>query len=196
MLRFRPDLCVFLLHLNDVEIPEEGRSKRSARANRDSSFLWSRAVEGVKSLNVSRLLYSKVLLPAAIRWKLPNRGLVAHFLRLYEDDSPAFKRYRYYSEKISALLADTKTAGRFFLLPLPLAQSTPYQLQPANDRVRAVFAENGVEVTELLASYRKFRKDELIIHSFDVHPNRLAARLLADELFGVLRYELQFTSAE
>ena len=74
----------------------------------------------------------------------------------------------------------------FLLLPLPLAQPEPYQLRPINDKIRAVFQSQGIDVTEVLSSYKQHSKNALVLSAFDGHPNAFAARLLAEEISSLL----------
>jgi lysophospholipase L1-like esterase len=185
--RFRPDYCLVLLHLNDIDIAQRRLTRKEVDAWRDRPVsFWRQPGEYLKSLKLYKLVYAKVLLPLAVRWELPNEGFVDSFKRRYGDNSEKFSRYREYAEKLGDLLRWSKFEVSILLLPLPLARREPYQLQSINDKVSALFATHGLAVDEVLASYQKHPKDALVLGALDGHPNAFAADLLAREIFSVL----------
>lgn len=187
VMRFRPDYCVVLLHLNDIEIPLQRATRQEVEAwKRRPMSLWRQPLRYIESLELYKLTYAKVLLPLAIYWELPNEGFVDVFRRKYGDGSETLPRYREYAEKIGELLRVENLEASLFLLPLPLARRNPYQLQPINDKVRAIFQTQGIAVEEVLSSYKQHPKHALVISAVDGHPNAFAAELLAREIFSLL----------
>ena len=176
VLRFQPDHCVLLLHLNDILV--ESKEDRAER----SWLSWERVNEEIRELKTSKLLYSRLLLPLAIRFELPNSGFVDGFRRSYSESGPYLGRYVSFVSKFVGVLDREQLGMSVYLLPLPLAQRQPYQLQSVNDIVKGIFLERGIAVTELLESYPKYPKDQLIIHPYDGHPNSFASNLLAEEI--------------
>jgi hypothetical protein len=187
VLRFRPDRVLLLLHLNDVEPePAPGDGDAGAASGQPA---WRRAGRFVQELALSRFLFARLLQPLAIRLGLSNRGFVEQFLWEYSPQGPYLASYEESLDRFLALARRSRLEVSVFLLPLPLAQSRPYQLQPVNDVIERIFAERGVAVTELLDSYPRHPKDELVIHAYDHHPNPFASNLLALEIARKLTWE-------
>jgi GDSL-like Lipase/Acylhydrolase family len=180
VLRFQPDRVLLLLHLNDIEqTPAAGQEEAGAHSEEPA---WRRASRFVEEFEITQLLLARLLQPLAIRLGLPNRGFVDHFLWEYSPQGPYLANYEERLDGFLALARKAHLEVSVFLLPLPLARSRPYQLQPVDDVVEKIFAARGVAVTELLDSYSQHAKDELVIHVNDHHPNPFASKLLAEEI--------------
>jgi GDSL-like Lipase/Acylhydrolase family len=177
VLRFRPDRVVLFLHLNDIEVIPASQTEPAAKP--DAAATWH-----LPELKTSQLVYSRVLLPVAMRLGISNPKYVNDLLSQYSPEGRYLESYVRYVDGYLDLLRHAGVDVTVFLLPLALAQNHPYQLQVVNDRVKAIFADRGVEVIELLESYTSHRKDELIIHANDYHPNEFACGLLAEEILG------------
>lgn len=169
VLSFRPDRVVLFLHLNDIDtiLPVKRDVTPQLR---------------LSELKISQFFYSKLLLPLAMHWGISNPRHVEDLLSQYSPDGPYLSSYLRYVDGYLDLVRHRNIELTVFLLPLALARNNPYQLQPVNARVKEIFAQRGIEVFDLLESYTRHTKDELIIHTNDYHPNEFASALLAQEI--------------
>ena len=180
VLRFQPDQVLLLLHLNDIEtltVPGQG-----AGGGGRGQPVWRLATQFVRDLKISQFLYARLLQPLANRLGVSNSSFVDNFLWQYSPQGLYRASYEKYLDQFLALARESHLKVSVFLLPIPLAQSRPYQLQPVNDVIKKIFAARGVTVIELLDSYPNYSKGELVINANDGHPNPFASNLLAHEI--------------
>lgn len=72
------------------------------------------------------------------------------------------------------------------IFPLLYSLNDDYPLEREHGEVRKAFDDAGIEVVDLLESYRGHRASELWVHIVDPHPNELAHAIAAERLARLL----------
>jgi len=73
------------------------------------------------------------------------------------------------------------------IFPLLYALDGEYPLEREHAEVRSAFAAAGIEVVDLLDTYRGHKPEELWAHVTDPHPNELAQAMAAERIARALR---------
>ncbi len=61
-----------------------------------------------------------------------------------------------------------------------------YPFEKANEFVRNISDTYGFEMVDLLDAYKAYPENELVINKYDSHPNELAQRIAADQIYASL----------
>lgn len=72
---------------------------------------------------------------------------------------------------------------RVAMLPFLKTQGTKFDQRAIHDRLRKFFESQGVPVVDLLPVMRERPAGELVVNSVDAHPNEMAHRMMADEMW-------------
>lgn len=198
-----PDLCVYGFCLNDpLWMPAAGADranplgpmKKDAKMETEDidDFINVRTAN-LKQMRIEssfgglrkRLRTLDVAFRAWESRQIQNRTL-QFYLDLYDPVKNA-KGLETTWNAIQRMSDHQKNAGKRFLLvvfPMFIDTDGNYPLQRCHDAVVQAMKTRGIEVLDLLSTYRKTPAKELWVHPLDRHPNDVAHRMAAEAIAG------------
>ncbi len=167
--KFDIDEVVILLHLNDILELDEKKSFKKKENSKNESVAF-------------KLLYRALLLPMAEKFKFTNRTSVNMFNKSYAKGGQKFKKYK---KNLSEIVENTISKNiklKVFILPIPFSNSETYPLGAINAKIISIFKTYDVLPINLVSVYKGRKKSEMVINSYDPHPNEYASELIAKEI--------------
>lgn len=181
ILKFDIDYFVFLIHVNDIDIEASALLP---------GYVAIRPARLAENLLIYRLLYSRVLLPLAIKFNLPNPSVIYKYGRQYSDSGRHFKNYQLLVSSLSKKIKSSSVPTCAFILPLPIAAQNPYPLADVNAKIKSLVSREDIPVYDLTEVYQRFPQDRLTLHTFDVHPSQFACDKLAQRIYEIIMPEI------
>ncbi|OUR93655.1 hypothetical protein A9Q84_19500 [Halobacteriovorax marinus] len=172
--KFDIDEVVVLLHLNDI-----------LEMNMERNFS-SKDIHETKFL-VYELFQRSLLAPLAEFLKLTNKSSVKVFNRAYSKENKKLALYTTFLKKMIESSKRNKQEIKFFILPIPFANSDNYPLFHIHQQLLELLNKLGARAFDLSPVYKGKRKSAMTINSYDPHPNSFASKLLAEEILKIIK---------
>jgi lysophospholipase L1-like esterase len=182
-LRWRPDVLVLGICLNDVE----DVAKPGQIAEWRSDML-----PPPPPPRLAAILRRSVCLSMAYRgWavRAARRGYVRYYRRIYDPDYSGWSRFRVAIKKFQVACADEEVPLLAVILPLmsdPFEKGR-YRFEFAHEAIRALLESSGMAHLDALAAFRgKNPLRMTAIPVIDPHPSEIAHRILAETVLDRL----------
>lgn len=179
---FKPDLIVVGYCMNDSE-DEADRGGVISLRKRTSH------IELTKGGRLGTWLFDHWALYRFVRDRLyktrKNQGHVDYYHAIYQEDYPGWVKARASIAELGAFSKESGIPVVVMIFPLfSWNQDKDYPFADEHARVNAVLEKAGLAYLDLRASYRGFEHATLeAVPFFDPHPNDIAQRIAAEELY-------------
>lgn len=182
-LRWKPDLVVLGICLNDTEDPLKP----------DQIAEWRRdMLPPPPGPRLAALLRHSVLLSAVYRgWavRAARRGFAGYYRRIYDPEYSGWVLFRVGIKKFRATCANEGVSFLAMILPLmndPFEKGR-YRFEFAHEAIHELMEGNGVDYLDELEAFRGKNPQRMtVVPVLDPHPSEIAHRIIAETLLDGL----------
>lgn len=179
--RFKPDITMVIMHLNDVTLVAENGFIGAMTKNRE--FYW----------NIRKKSFLLNLITAELsRWKL-HQQIYDLYQTSFQKDSVEWLRVQQALIKIRNICSQDGSQMRLVIHPILYNLSDRYPFQLAHSAIKEFADKNGIEAFDLLDALYGQEADKLWVHIADQHPNEKAHAIVGKALANYTRGSLNQT---